>query len=130
MRAAVLMAITLATVASCGGNSTSGPLQQQRSLFSSGEFRITVTSGTAATFSWAGGNGTYISVDRYPGSSLQPTWDAFSEIAFPPPIAYGTFPPGGRLQVAPNTVPLQPGGDYLVCVVRADTRAACQEFIP
>ena len=122
LRSHAIIALALFAVA-C--SDSSGPSNSS----ATGDFDITIGSGTKPTYTWPGGTGFSVSVVRVsaPGTIV---WGvANTAMAIPSPVTHGTTPAGAV--VSASTEPtLTAGVKYRVSITRNDTKTGFKEFTP
>jgi hypothetical protein len=119
-------AVLFATLAAGCGSDSTGP-----SSSATGDFDITISSGTKPTYSWPGGTAFSISVVRVssPGSIV---WGvANTSMIIPSPVTHGTVP-SAQGTVASSTLEttLTAGVAYRIAITRNDQKTGYKEFTP
>lgn len=94
-----------------------------------GDFAVTVGSGTTPEISWDG-DAAGLSVTRFPETAERQWTLSMMASPFASPVTYGTVP-AGALEAEGEAIPLETGTQYAVTITLGDgAGASCQTFTP
>lgn len=120
----VLALSATALLAACSSDDATGPAEG-----GGNDVDITVSSGTAPTYSWAGGTAHSVSVTRVSAPTVIVWGVVHLQQALPSPVVHGVVSNGAIATMTTETR-LTAGVRYRVSITRQDTKTGWKEFTP